>query len=283
MTNIDKFIRFLTGFNYTCNEFNHFIHMKAIAAFSIIPVRKDPSHRSEMVNQLQFSDLVDVFDYQNEWSFIESIKDEYRGWCMTEQLRLLSEADAQRLFLAEKVYTPTASMLITSIDQSEQHLLPIGTPLPINKEGDIDLGYQQFRPMDTFTITPNPQESILSTAKLFLNTPYLWGGKSIYGIDCSGFSQILYAMHGYNLKRDASQQITQGIEIPCLSQAEKGDLAFFESDNGKITHVGLLIDAEHIIHASSYVRISKIDEYGICHDTDNTHTHRLKSIKRIFR
>ncbi len=125
-------------------------------------------------------------------------------------------------------------------------------------------------------------ESIDLVAKSFINAPYLWGGRTHFGIDCSGFTQVVFKLKGAQLKRDASLQAQQGALINSLSDALIGDLAFFKNADGKVTHVGMLLNREHIIHASGKVKIDTIDEKGIYSEELQRYTHNLHSIKRIF-
>lgn len=115
----------------------------------------------------------------------------------------------------------------------------------------------------------------------YLNAPYQWGGKSPFGIDCSGFTQMVYRLAGYQLKRDASQQVMQGKTV-ALSDAQVGDLAFFTNEAGRITHVGLMLDNNRIMHASGKVRIDTLDEQGIIHHETKQYTHQLNIMKRII-
>jgi cell wall-associated NlpC family hydrolase len=126
-----------------------------------------------------------------------------------------------------------------------------------------------------------PKVNILQTAFLYLNAPYLWGGKTPFGIDCSGFTQMVYKLNGYNLFRDASQQALQGEALSFIEESEAGDLAFFDNEDGKIIHVGIMMDNNYIIHASGKVRIDRLDHLGIYNAEINKHTHKLRIIKKI--
>jgi cell wall-associated NlpC family hydrolase len=117
---------------------------------------------------------------------------------------------------------------------------------------------------------------------MYLNAPYLWGGKTPFGIDCSGFTQMVYKLNGYNIYRDASQQATQGEALSFIEESEPGDLAFFDNNEGSITHVGIIMKDNYIIHAHGCVRIDRLDHTGIFNNEMNTHTHKLRVIKRII-
>jgi len=127
-----------------------------------------------------------------------------------------------------------------------------------------------------------PKSNLLETAFLYLNAPYLWGGKTPFGIDCSGFTQMVYKLNGYHLLRDASQQASQGIPLSFIEESEAGDLAFFDNDEGKIIHVGIIMDDNYIIHASGKVRVDRLDHLGIYNAELNKHTHKLRVIKKII-
>ena len=126
-----------------------------------------------------------------------------------------------------------------------------------------------------------PKKHLVETALLYLNAPYLWGGKTPFGIDCSGFTQMVYKLNGHRLKRDASQQATQGEALSFIEESEPGDLAFFDNAEGAITHVGIIMKDHYIIHAHGKVRIDRIDHTGIFNYEKRTHTHKLRVIKRI--
>jgi cell wall-associated NlpC family hydrolase len=124
-------------------------------------------------------------------------------------------------------------------------------------------------------------QSIDKTAEFFLNSPYLWGGRSLFGCDCSGFIQVLFKIHGLGLERDTIQQVEQGDPVTSVSDAETGDLAFFSNQDGRVYHVGMIIAPGRIIHSSGHVHIDRMDEKGIFNLQKQQYSHLLHSIKRI--
>ena len=127
-----------------------------------------------------------------------------------------------------------------------------------------------------------PKSDLVKTAFMYLNAPYLWGGKTPFGIDCSGFTQMVYKLNGYSLLRDASQQATQGEALSFIEESEAGDLAFFDNDEGVITHVGIIMEDNYIIHSSGKVRIDRLDHLGIFNPDTQRHTHKLRVIKKYI-
>ncbi|HVZ24594.1 MAG TPA: C40 family peptidase, partial [Sediminibacterium sp.] len=130
---------------------------------------------------------------------------------------------------------------------------------------------------------PFSEEALLERAFAWLNTAYLWGGRSLFGVDCSGFVQQLFRFFEYPLPRDAWQQAEQGSPIGFLEESICGDLAFFDNAEGRIVHVGMLLKPDTIIHASGKVRIDHIDHLGILHAQTGERTHTLRLIKRFLR
>jgi len=191
------------------------------------PVRKEPSHRSEMTSQLLLNEIAEVLETEKQFTRLRCLYDGYEGWCANNQ-----------------------------IAQTENTNEVVPALLPFNTD------------------------TIHEVASKYIDVPYLWGGKSILGIDCSGFAQQVYKHFGITLPRDAYQQVELGEVVGFLQEVQCGDLAFFDNEEGKITHVGMMLNIHEIIHASGKVRIDKIDHQGIIHAETGARTHQLRIIKR---
>ncbi|MEI7596836.1 MAG: C40 family peptidase [Bacteroidota bacterium] len=255
--------------------------MFGIASFSIIPIKKEPSHRSETVNQLLFNDLVKVIDKIDEWIYIESIDDKYVGWCQEVLIMPLNDEEFVSQSKINKKFNPFPSIIIEDVNSKDKINLPFGCSLSIENQYVI-LNNRKFNlEIELYKPNSNLSESIVECALIYLNTPYLWGGKTVFGTDCSGFSQTVFRMNGIQLPRDAYQQAEIGTTIDFIEEAKAGDLAFFDNLEGKITHVGIMLSSETIIHASSYVKINKIDHVGIFDEKTNKYSHQLRIIKRV--
>jgi hypothetical protein len=244
----------------------------------VAPLRAEPSHRSEMVSQLLFGELCDVLETQTDFLKVRCHYDGYEGWCQGIQL---VDYEAENYFNST-CYVEEAHATIYI--NNEAYTVPFGSVLEKNNDERYQIGpYQietkQFR--DSAVPTEFNVDVMVELAKPFLGTAYLWGGKSIFGVDCSGFVQQLYKQFGIWLPRDAYQQAEIGEPVGFLQESKLGDLAFFDNEEGRITHVGLLLSDRRIIHASGNVRIDPIDHAGIMHSITGKRTHRLRLIKRI--
>ena len=254
-----------------------------IVSFSVIAVKKEPSHRSEMIDQLIFGDLVEIIGQHEVWLKIKHIYDEYEGWCLLQHISIISETEFLRIENSKKIFNSEMTLELRSKQNNNTHLIPFGCELPAPQNNEIHLGFDIFEN----TITPYSKnsdmaESITYCAKHYLNTPYLWGGKTVFGTDCSGFTQSIFRMNDIKLPRDAYQQAELGENIENISLGKAGDLAFFNNIDGKITHVGILINNSEIIHSSGYVKINKIDSTGIVNTDGIGYTHQLNCLKRII-
>lgn len=254
-----------------------------ICLLSVVPCRKEASNTSEMVTQLLFGEHYTVKEQTESWVNIVTAYDNYDCWINRKQHTKISEAAFKLLDLQSPVVTTELFQNITNKTSGLSFPIPIGSTLPgfMNKECKVENLVFSFEGKTTGTSVKKTSEEIINTAKLFLNAPYLWGGKTVFGIDCSGFTQIVYKLNGYKLPRDAYQQAELGHPLSFVEEAQAGDLAFFDNEEGKIVHVGILLSNTEIIHASGQVRIDKFDHYGIFHSVNKKYSHMLRVIKRV--
>jgi gamma-D-glutamyl-L-lysine dipeptidyl-peptidase len=253
--------------------------MFAICNLSNIPLRIEPNDRSEIVSQVLFGEHFSILEVDRQWSKIKLQFDDYEGWIDSKQYQSITEEQFNRLSnlpielnsdLVEYISTPTNSLIP----------ITIGANVTFLSDPDLNLNGLTFEGLKVSGI--HPKSDLVQTAFMYLNAPYLWGGKTPFGIDCSGFTQMVYKLCGYKLHRDASQQATQGEVLSFIEESEPGDLAFFDNEEGTIIHVGIMLEDNYIIHASGKVRIDRLDHLGIYNAETNRHTHRLRVIKKII-
>lgn len=257
--------------------------MYGICNLGIIPCRKEPSDRSEMVTQLLFGDTFEITEIQGSWTFIKTAYDSYECWIDKKQFQPIAQHTFDIINSSAIVCNNEFIQLIQHKNTNQHIPLVIGCSLPNFDNGECAIENQTyFFEGDTITgMLPNNKNGIVDTAIQFLNSPYLWGGKSPFGIDCSGFTQTVYKLNGIKLLRDAYQQAEQGETLSFVEEAEPGDLAFFDNDEGKIVHVGIVLENNKIIHASGKVRIDGFDHHGIFNNDKKDYTHQLRLLKRI--
>ncbi len=253
--------------------------MFGICNLAIVPIRLESNHRSEMVSELLFGEHFEILEKTKGWIKIKNHFDGYEGWIDEKQYQPISEGDFRLLSSKEMVLNAD---LIEYISGKDNLLFPIPLGASLSFLDASEINTSEFHFEGLKAITQKPKTEILKTAFMYLNTPYLWGGKTPFGIDCSGFVQMVYKLNGYSLLRDASQQATQGEVLSFIEEAEAGDLAFFDNEEGKITHVGILMNDNYIIHAHGKVRIDRLDHLGIMNVDTKRHTHKLRVIKKII-
>ena len=239
----------------------------------IVPVRLEPSDSSEMVTQVLYGDTFKVLECRKKWSRIRISFDSYVGWIDNKQYLEINEDTYNNLVRVEPVL---ARDIIQYVADKANSLYPI----PIGSNLNV-LNLLKHTYDGNEVIVKQNKSNIIATAFLFLNAPYLWGGKTPFGIDCSGFTQMVYKLNGINLKRDASQQAAQGHPLSFIEESEPGDLAFFDNAEGDIIHVGIIMEDNYIIHAHGKVRIDRLDHSGIYNAERKMHTHKLRVIKKI--
>ena len=250
-----------------------------VSIIAVTPIRAEAAHRSEMVSQLLFGEPAEIIDTFNEFIKIKCVYDGYEGWCQSTQLINISEA---QLATYHKDLVAEFTNLL-EVNGSEMQV-PYGASLGFFLNNNASFGKFNFHNKGAVA-KPNvllfKPDYITHIATAYLNTPYLWGGRSVFGIDCSGFTQQVYRFFDKQLPRDAYQQAALGEVVGFLQEVICGDLAFFDNAEGKITHVGILLNSETIIHSSGRVRIDKIDNVGIVSSDTGERTHQLRIIKRI--
>lgn len=248
-----------------------------IAIHPIIPGRAEPSDKAEMVTQVLFGETYKVLEVQKKWVLIELQTDKYTCWI---DLKQHTEADtpvAEPDFLTDRRTGDPFGMILNS--EGHRYHIPCGSILHNYQRGDFELKSKTFQYKDR--IARHDSESVLRRARRFLHAPYLWGGKTAMGIDCSGLTQVILACAGISIPRDAYLQAEQGESVDFIDLAEPGDLAFFDNEEGRITHVGIITEKSEIIHASGSVRFDTLDHQGIYNNETKSYTHKLRLIKRF--
>lgn len=257
---------------------------RGICLLSVVPCRREPSGTSEMVSQLLFGEHYTVTEIKEDWIKITTAIDLYDCWISSKQHHKLPENDFQLLEKHPAVYSADLVSLINDVEKNIQFPLTIGAVLPLIKSGLINIAGKQFMFDGSLSAEKKPKAAtdFIQTAFMLLNAPYLWGGRSPFGIDCSGFTQLVFKLNGIQLPRDAYQQVEKGFPLSFVEEAQAADLAFFDNEDGKIVHVGILLDQHQIIHASGSVRIDKYDHYGIFNGDTGKYSHSLRVIKRLL-
>ncbi|WP_461452765.1 C40 family peptidase [Mucilaginibacter sp.] len=239
-------------------------------------MRAEPKELSEMTSQVLFGETFEIIEWTDKWAKITTTFDSYTGWVSRLQFVMLGHLAYQDLI---KKSSPLTYGTVTQAWKKSDNTvlyLPVGSSLSFLEGNRCKIGNEKFE-----IIGPKGDiENFFSTAKSFINAPYLWGGRTHFGIDCSGYVQAVFKLHGIKLLRDASQQAEQGTTVAGLTDARLGDLAFFKNAEMKVVHVGIMLNEKQIIHASGKVKIDSIDDDGIYSEELKRYTHTLHSIKR---
>jgi hypothetical protein len=231
--------------------------MIAVSSLAAIPLRKEPNDVSEMTSQILFGESMDVLESREKWCMVRLHHDGYEGWVSSKQLDFNDQLP------------PVQSVFRASSLQISPKLIPAGAFI-----------------RDNSTLNTNEDGSLEAYAMMFLDAPYLWGGRTILGIDCSGFTQLVFRLAGLSIRRDAWQQAGEGEEVSFIEECRTGDLAFFDNAEGRIIHVGIVLRPDGtfpptIIHASGKVRIDALDHQGIYNKESGAYSHNLRMIRRF--
>lgn len=236
---------------------------KGVCTVTVAPVRAENSDRAEIVTEILFGESADILEVNKNWTKIKMHYDGYEGWMDTKQIKPVTDE-----YLASRKVTLITEDFSSIMTNDGKILLSMGSEVEF--------------PAVASRRSHDVRESIALTAKEFLNIPYLWGGKSFFAVDCSGFVQLVYKIHHVKMPRDTYQQAEVGEALTFIEESQPGDLAFFENSEGKIIHVGIMLENQKIIHASGKVRIDTLDSSGIFNKELNKHTHKLRVIKSIL-
>ena len=253
-----------------------------ICLLSVIPVREKPSDKSQMIHQLLFGETVKIFDRMKSWWLIRSSGNGYEGWVDSNQITALEEALFDKMEIERPVYL--ANPCLRADSKNGSVLLSLGSRLPFYKNHGFEVGgiRYNFESIPEVYQGKKSSEELISLAKRYLGIPYLWGGRSYFGLDCSGFIEVVFHSCGYQLPRDSADQAQIGKTIGFINEAQAGDLAFFDNEEEQIVHVGILLSNTQVIHASGSVRVDSIDHQGIFNKTQQKYTHKLRLIKRVL-
>ena len=236
-----------------------------IIDLNIVPVRKKNNAKSEMINQLFFGESITIIKTKEKWSFIISNIDNYQGWIRNLHFKLIKKNEYKILSENDSLFSK--SEIIIKNDACEI-TIPTGSLL------------SSVKFLNYYYTNEVASKSLLETIKSFINSPYLWGGKTKYGVDCSGLIQTIFKTLNIILPRDAKEQSDVGVEIE--EGYKLGDLAFFGKNLNNITHVGIFVDNETVVHAYGRVRMDKINNEGIYNNEEKRVTHFLQKVNRII-
>lgn len=256
--------------------------MQGIIILSLVPLRVADDECSEMYSQLLFGERVEILETRERWLKVKNLSDNVCGWVDRKMIEILPNS---KNMVDDSPYRIIVPILEAKIKlKNEKMLLPGGSLLPNYENGKFHIKNIFFEVNSDEVGKPlKPSgNQLISLAKQYLNSPYLWGGKSALGIDCSGLTQVIFSMCGIFLPRNAYQQAEKGEQILFLEEAQAGDLAFFQNSKGKIVHVGLLLNSHQIIHSSGWVKIENIDSKGIISLKTGEYSHTFHSIKRLI-
>ena len=253
-----------------------------ICLLSVIPLRSEPSDKSEMVTHVLFGEHFEVLDKNAQWRKVRTAYDSYEGWTDVKQITPIGAKD---FFVLNDSPHPVTLDVVQIMVYNKSYMVPVllGSSLPAFNDKKFSINgtdYSYEGNVRTGKVTD--KQAIVENAYMYLNAPYLWGGRSPFGIDCSGFTQMVYKLCGIKLRRDAAQQAEEGKTLHLLEEAQPGDIAFFDNEESRIVHCGIILPGERIIHASGRVRIDRLDHHGIYNTDTKKYSHHLRLVKRMF-
>ena len=258
---------------------------KGISNSAYIPLRKEASHDSEMISQLLFGEIFDIIEGKpSSWTRVRNSYDGYEGWIYLEASCLLDNEAMSILGKCNPLVLNRRMATLEKDSNSEKLVIPAGSTLQSDPMNPAKVFTGEWYRMDQAVekLSGSISDQLQYLSGQFLNSPYIWGGRSSFGTDCSGLVQTLFRILGVPLNRDTGEQYKQGKTVNLLAESATGDLVFFDDEDGNIVHVGVLLDPGHVLHASGHVRIDPVDHQGIYMESMGSYSHKLRLIKRII-
>ncbi len=246
-----------------------------ICSLSVVAIRSSAVTDSEMISQLLYGEHFKVLEQRKHWSRIRSAFDSLEGWVLNHQIFAISQDQYEVIDNSEG--SKIASDLVAFVSSKNSGLIPIVMGSTIYDYSILDHNFE-----GTFVNHKRAKKELIDTALQYLNAPFLPGGRSPFGLDASGFTQLVYKINGYALKRTAVEQSAQGEALSFIEESEPGDLAFFDNQEGVIDHVGIIMKDNYIIHVHGNTRIDRLDHTGIFNTESRSYTHSLRVIKKVI-
>ncbi len=243
--------------------------------------KKSPDHRSEMINQLLFGEVFTIESVKGDWAKVTTYPDHYEGYILKSHILEIPYSTPEEVMQQCSHHTADWVSVINNNESMCSSLIPPGSRIFNGRNGGFSISDNHWKVSGAILDKKYVlnKEMLIANAFRFLNTPYLWGGKTPYGMDCSGFVQVVFRMTGVELPRDAFQQAEYGTSVDFIEEAKQGDIAFFGEENENISHVGIIIDPGHIIHCSERIKVDRIDHQGIF--SNKSYTHNLRLIRNV--
>ncbi len=246
-----------------------------ICPLSIVPIRNQPEDSSGQVSELLYGEHFKVLERRKHWSRIRVGFDHLEGWIDNRQMVLIAENIYEGLDNSED--SKIASNVVSHVSTKNGELIPILLGSSVSATALLDHTHE-----GEIVQGKHPKDALAETALLYSNAPYQWGGKTPFGIDASGLTQMVYKINGHKLQRSSEAQSKQGEPLSFIEESEPGDLAFFDNREGIIDHVGIILKDNYIIHAHGHVRIDRLDHTGIFNVEERMYSHQLRVIKKII-